>query len=83
MICMVRTLGAPVTEAHGKRARKISLSGASVSACTVEVIWKSVRYRSTSKSCGASTLPVRAMRPRSFRIMSTIMTFSARFFGDR
>ena len=81
MICMVRTLGAPVTEEQGKSAAKMSVTEASVKADTVDVIWKSVRYRSISKRRGTLMLPARAMRPRSFLIMSTIMMFSARFFS--
>ena len=40
MISIVRTFGRPVIEAGGKSARKISTSGAAVSAATVEVICK-------------------------------------------
>ena len=32
---------------------------------------------------GTFTLPMRAMRPTSFRVMSTTMTFSARFLAER
>ena len=50
---------------------------------TVEVICHCSGYRSTSNSDVAlDRLPVAAMRPRSLRTMSTIITFSARFFAD-
>ncbi len=42
MISMVRAFGAPVTEAHGNSAAKISGSGAAVRAATVEVICSTV-----------------------------------------
>ena len=42
MIPIVRTLGAPVIDADGKIAPRISSSGAPVSAQTVEVICQSV-----------------------------------------
>jgi hypothetical protein len=38
MTCVARILGAPVMDAAGNSARKISGSGASVQATTVEVI---------------------------------------------
>lgn len=47
-------------------------------ASTVDVICSTVGQRSTSKRRETVTLPVHAMRPRSFRVRSTIITFSAR-----
>ena len=81
---MLRFLGAPVTEPQGKTACKISdklVSGFS-SAWTVEVICKTSPCLATSKSFGVLTDPGMARRPRSLRSKSTIIKFSARFFGS-
>ena len=51
-------------------------------AVTVEVICHSVGYFSTSNNEATSTDPATATRPMSFRNMSVIMTFSARFFAE-
>ena len=79
---MVRIFGAPVTEAKGKRAAMISATDAPVLASTVEVIWNTVGWRSTSNLPVTVTVPFRATRPTSLRTMSTIMAFSARSFSD-
>jgi hypothetical protein len=84
MARMAVTLGAPVTEPHGKVAAKTSQRPTSSrsSAVTVDVSWCTVGYVSTWNSCGTRTVPKRAMRPRSFRSRSTIIRFSARSLGD-
>ena len=82
MICMARRLGAPVIEAGGNRAVKISATGASVSAVTVEVNCHSVGYFSRAQTAGVRTVPGRAIRPRSLRAMSTIIKFSACSFSE-
>ena len=82
MIAIVRGFGAPVTEAGGKSAPRIPASPARVLARTVEVICQSVGYFSTSQIEATSTDPVSAMRPQSFRTISTIITFSARSFVE-
>ena len=79
---MVRTFGAPVIEAQGKSAARISGTARWVRASTVEVICSTVGYRSTSNRRGVETDPGTATRPRSLRTMSTIIRFSARFLGD-
>ncbi len=79
---MARIFGAPVTEPGGKIARKRSprpTSSLSV-ALTPEVNWWSVLNVSTVKRSVTDTLPISAMRPRSLRMRSTIMRFSARCF---
>ena len=83
MICIVPTLGAPVTDADGNSAARISSRGAVVRAVTEEVICQTFEYGSSVNSAGTSTLPNAATRPRSFRTMSTTITFSARSFADR
>ncbi len=83
MIFMLAALGAPVTDAQGNSACRISGSSASVVALTDEVICHTVRYFSTSYNESTCTDPGTAMRPMSFRSMSVIMTFSARSLGER
>ncbi len=80
MICIVRTLGAPVTLPLGNRAAKTSRSRrpGSRSAETVEVSCQTVSKRSASKTSLHRTDPMRATRARSFRSRSTIIAFSAR-----
>ncbi len=80
---MVRILGAPVTDADGNVAANTSASGAVERAVTEEVICQTLGYRSSVKSAGTWTDPTSATRPRSLRTMSTIITFSARSFGER
>ena len=82
MICIVLALGAPVIDAQGNIAAKISARPAVLAALTQEVICQRVGYRWTRNKSLTCTLPARAIRPRSFRIMSTIMAFSARFFAE-
>lgn len=82
MIPVVRTLGAPVTDAGGKRAPKMPAMLAAVWQLTVLVICQTVGYCSTEKSPSTVTLPASAMRPRSLRTMSVTMTFSARSLGE-
>src|ERR1041385_6617093 len=82
MIFMVLTFGTPVMDPHGNNALKISVSEAFVFAWTVEVIWNSVGYFSIVNNSGTVTVPISAMRPMSLRIISTIITFSAWFFGE-
>jgi hypothetical protein len=81
MISMARAFGAPVIDAGGNRARMMPATGAWVRPVTVEVICHTVGWRSTAKREGTRTLPASAMRPMSLRTMSTIITFSARFFS--
>ena len=57
MIFIVLTFGAPVMDAQGKSAAKISVSEASVFARTVDVICQSVGYFSTVNNSGTWTLP--------------------------
>ena len=71
-----------MTEADGCKAAKISSSDAGERAVTSDVICQTFGYRSTVNSSGTSTLPTSAIRPRSFRTMSTIITFSARCLAD-
>ena len=80
MICIVRTLGAPVTDPHGNSARSTSavLRPGSRRAVTVDVICHTVSYRSVWKRAGTRTDPGRAILPRSLRSRSTIIAFSAR-----
>ena len=82
MISIVFTFGAPVIEAGGKIAWNMSLRLAEVLASMVEVICHTVGYFSTANRCGTVTLPATATRPRSWRTMSTIITFSARSFSE-
>ena len=79
---IVLTFGAPVMDAHGNSAENISTTDAFVFAFTVDVIWKRVGYFSMVNNSGTWTLPTSAMRPMSLRIISTIITFSARFLFD-
>ena len=74
--------GAPVIEAAGNRAVKISAILAETSVLTVEVICHTLGYRSTPNNSSTDTLPVDDKRARSLRTISVIMTFSARFFAD-
>ncbi len=78
----VRIFGAPVIDAHGKRAAKMSAGSLAQRARIVDVICQSVGCRSTSNSASTRTPPKSATRPRSLRIMSTIIRFSARFFSE-
>src|SRR5664279_3264701 len=82
MISIVLTFGAPVTDAGGKRARNVSLRLAVALALMVEVICHTVGYFSTVNKRGTLTLPGSATRPKSFRTISTIITFSARSFSE-
>ncbi|MNK89234.1 hypothetical protein D3C87_1092370 [compost metagenome] len=81
---MVRRLGAPVIEPHGNSAAinaPKAVPGRAV-AVTVEVIWSTRPNGCTTKRSGTATLPGWAMRPRSLRSRSTIITFSARFLAS-
>ena len=69
-------------EAEGKSAVRISEKDACVLEETVEVICHTVGYFSTSNNFDTLMLPGNAMRPRSFRIISTIIKFSARSFRE-
>ena len=60
----------------------ISTNPAGVRQVTVEVICQTVGYASRSNRLGTWTLPVRAILPISLRSISTIITFSARFFSE-
>ncbi len=84
MSCIVRTLGAPVTDPQGNSARNTSTSDVAVSssADTVEVSCHTVSYRSRSNTSLQVTEPVRATRPMSLRSRSTIIAFSARSFTE-
>ena len=81
-MAMLEAFGAPVTDAQGNSAAKTSGSEARVVAVTVEVICQTVGYFSSEKRGPARTEPACATRPMSLRIMSVIITFSARFFAD-
>ncbi len=84
MISVVRGLGAPVTDPEGNSATKISSSPTSsgTSAEMREVSCQTVSYRSSANSSSTSTVPKRAILPRSLRSRSTIMRFSARSLSD-
>ena len=83
MISIELCLGAPVIDPDGNIASKSRSSDrVSTPPFTVDVICHCSGYRSTSNNDVTWTLPMRAMRPMSLRTMSTIMTFSARFFSD-
>ena len=80
---IVRTFGAPVTDAEGCSAAKISSSGRSRSRFDqgshlpdIRIPLDGEQFRDTS------TVPTSATRPRSLRIMSTTITFSARSFAE-
>ena len=82
---MVRTFGAPVIEPPGKQCRtavSASTPGRSRPR-TVDTSWCTVVYDSTVMNVGTSTVPMSQTRPRSLRNRSTIIMFSARFFGSR
>jgi len=84
MIPIVETLGAPVTEPQGNKAANTSpipTPGRS-DAPTVEVSCQTVSYRSAANRSVQVTAPLRATRPMSLRIRSTIIAFSARSFVD-
>ncbi len=84
MIRIVRTFGAPVTEPLGNSARRTSIGSAPPGSrdVTVDVSCQTVSYRSASNSRGTSTVPVVETFPRSLRIRSTIIAFSARSFDE-
>ena len=82
MICIVRTFGAPVIEAAGKRARNISASEAAFPRPPGEVICQHRGIRLHVEGGNYVYASRRAMRPRSLRTMSTIMAFSARSLTD-
>ena len=77
-------LGAPVTEPGGKLARSRSESRASARSVprTVETRCQTPGAGRGSLSAVTSTEPYSHTRPRSLRIRSTIITFSARSFTD-
>ena len=77
---MARIFGAPITEPGGKIAlRRSGRPTPSFSVAeTPDVIWCSVLNVSTVNRSVTLTLPISAMRPRSLRIRSTIIRFSAR-----
>ena len=82
-ICMARTLGAPVTEPQGNSAANTSARQipGRVRARTSDVICHTVGSGVVSNNRGTCTLCGRAMRERSLRSRSTIITFSARSLG--
>ena len=84
IILIVLIFGAPVIEPHGNIALKISkrVVFSFKSASIWDVIWCRVLWVSISKSFVTFTLPVFAMRPKSFLKRSTIITFSALFFSS-
>jgi len=80
---MLDSFGAPVIEPQGKVASRSAptvVPGAS-RAVTVLVICQRSPTRSTSNIRGTATVPATATLLRSLRSRSTIMRFSARFFG--
>ena len=81
---MARTLGAPVTEPHGNSAANTpaSVVPGRVCASTSDVICHTLGSAWVWNSAGTRTLCGRAMRERSLRSRSTIITFSARSLGD-
>ena len=84
IICMLIRLGAPVMLPQGKAARRMSAAVmcGRAWAWMVLVICQTLPKRDTLNGSGTLTLPVWAILPRSLRSKSTIITFSARFFGS-
>ena len=84
IICMARTLGAPVTEPQGNSAanRSARLLPERLRATTSDVICHTLGNASVWNRRGTCTLKGSATRDRSLRSRSTIITFSARSFGD-
>ena len=84
MISMLLRLGAPVMLPQGKAARKMSAAVVPRLACASMrlVICHTLPKRDTLNGSGTRTLPVSAVLPKSLRSRSTIITFSARFFGS-
>ena len=84
MISMLLRLGAPVMLPQGKAARKMSAALVPRRACASMrlVICHTLPKRDTLNGSGTRTLPVSAVLPKSLRSKSTIITFSARFFGS-
>ena len=80
MTPIAATFGAPVTEPHGNSAANTSSRPTSARGRAVmsEVSCQTVSYRSGRKRVGTRTDPTSAMRARSLRSRSTIITFSAR-----
>ena len=69
---------------HGNSARSIcaKVVPSRQPASTVDVICHTDAYGSTENSAGTLTVPMRAIRDTSLLSRSTIITFSARFFGS-
>ena len=84
IIRMALTLGAPVTDPQGNNAANTSASeqAARVRASTSEVICHTVDSASVWNKRGTRTLNGSAMRDKSLRSRSTIITFSARSLAD-
>ncbi len=82
-ISIARTLGAPVTDPGGKVARsRAALVTSGPRWPTTSETRCQTACRSARTSAGTRTLPGVQTRPRSLRMRSTIITFSARFFAD-
>ena len=81
---IARTFGAPVTDPGGKLARSRSASEvpSDSSPVTSETRCQTPGCSSARQRSGTRTVPYRHTRPRSLRIRSTIITFSARSFSE-
>ena len=83
MIFMVSTFGAPVIEAEGKeRGQDLGQGTLGLGFDRRGHLQHGRVGLDLEELRVVSTLPGRAIRPRSFRTMSTIITFSARFLAD-
>jgi hypothetical protein len=81
---MARTLGAPVTEPQGNSVLNTSSSATPlrVRASMSDVNCQTVGQACAWNKCRTLTEWGSAIRDMSFRSRSTIITFSARSFGD-
>ena len=84
MICIARTLGAPVTVPAGKQARSTSngVTPSRSSPTTSDTRCETCEKRSISSDRATRTVPARHTRERSLRPRSTSITCSARSFSD-
>ena len=84
MIRKADSFGAPLTEPGGKIPLNISdqVISSRTSPTTSETKCSNPGCNSLLKSCETFTVPALHIRPKSFRIKSTIITFSARSFDE-